>query len=276
MTFATLMVHIDQCDCAITRAQLACELASGFKASLLGVSGSQPKPPIAEPYTSIAKIAELMALECAAAANDIERAEARFRAIVGLRSGAKWRGALEAPVALIAAESRSADLIIVGRDASQASRRYAVDAGEVLMRAGRPVLVAPPVLKNVPIASRVVVAWKDSRESRRAAADALPFLKAANDVIVVEYCEDDDIAGARKRTEDVAAFLAHHTVKANPVAFSAANGSIAERLIAFSLREEAGLIVSGGYGHSCVHEWAFGGVTREMLNTSPICCLFSH
>ena len=38
----------------------------------------------------------------------------------------------------------------------------------------------------------------------------------------------------------------------------------------------ADLIVTGGYGHSRLGEFIFGGVTRELLMTSPICCLFSH
>jgi nucleotide-binding universal stress UspA family protein len=36
------------------------------------------------------------------------------------------------------------------------------------------------------------------------------------------------------------------------------------------------LMVAGGYGHSRLGEWAFGGVTRDLLAESPICCLFSH
>jgi nucleotide-binding universal stress UspA family protein len=40
--------------------------------------------------------------------------------------------------------------------------------------------------------------------------------------------------------------------------------------------EKADLIVAGGYGHSRLGEWIFGGVTHEMLAQSPVCCLLSH
>jgi nucleotide-binding universal stress UspA family protein len=40
--------------------------------------------------------------------------------------------------------------------------------------------------------------------------------------------------------------------------------------------ERADLIVAGGYGHSRLEEWLFGGATRELLAGSPVCCLFSH
>jgi nucleotide-binding universal stress UspA family protein len=38
----------------------------------------------------------------------------------------------------------------------------------------------------------------------------------------------------------------------------------------------ADLLVTGAYGHTRLGEWIFGGVTRELLTTSPICCLMSH
>jgi nucleotide-binding universal stress UspA family protein len=38
----------------------------------------------------------------------------------------------------------------------------------------------------------------------------------------------------------------------------------------------ADLIVAGAYGHSRLGEWAFGGVTRDLLTSSPVCCLLSH
>jgi nucleotide-binding universal stress UspA family protein len=36
------------------------------------------------------------------------------------------------------------------------------------------------------------------------------------------------------------------------------------------------LIVAGGYGHSRVREWIFGGVTRELLAHTPVCCFLTH
>ncbi len=40
--------------------------------------------------------------------------------------------------------------------------------------------------------------------------------------------------------------------------------------------ENINLVVAGGYGHSRLGEWAFGGVTNDLMAESPICCLFSH
>ena len=74
-----------------------------------------------------------------------------------------------------------------------------VAAGALLMEVGRPVLVAPPGIERL-AAKRVVVAWKDTREARRAVHDALPFLTRADEVLVAVVGPDADREGA----EDVA------------------------------------------------------------------------
>ena len=42
------------------------------------------------------------------------------------------------------------------------------------------------------------------------------------------------------------------------------------------LDEAIDLIVAGGYGHTRLGEWIFGGVTHDLLTRSPVCCLLSH
>lgn len=38
----------------------------------------------------------------------------------------------------------------------------------------------------------------------------------------------------------------------------------------------ADLLVTGAYGYSRLREWCFGGVTRDLLRGTPLCCLMSH
>jgi nucleotide-binding universal stress UspA family protein len=49
-------------------------------------------------------------------------------------------------------------------------------------------------------------------------------------------------------------------------------------LLAFKMAQEEGadLLVTGAYGHSRLGEWVFGGMTGDLIATSPICCLMSH
>jgi nucleotide-binding universal stress UspA family protein len=55
-----------------------------------------------------------------------------------------------------------------------------------------------------------------------------------------------------------------------------ARGPVATELLRFVQDEKVDLIVAGGYGHSRLGEWIFGGVTHELLAGSPVCCLLSH
>ena len=81
----------------------------------------------------------------------------------------------------------------------------------------------------------------------------------------------------RRHVEDVVRYLAHHRIKAElRVEIMPADGSGADQIIGFAEDEDADLLVTGAYGHSRLNEWIFGGMTRDLLTSSPICCLMSH
>ena len=124
---------------------------------------------------------------------------------------------------------------------------------------------------------RVAVAWKDSREARRAVSDALPFLQRADTVLLVEVCDKEDTASVERRLADVAAWLLRHGVKATASVTAATPNSVdAEQFLGLAERHKADLIVAGGYGHSRLGEWVFGGFTRALLAQSARAVLFSH
>jgi nucleotide-binding universal stress UspA family protein len=168
-------------------------------------------------------------------------------------------------------EARAADLLIIGRRHS----RDDADPGVIVLRAGRPVLLVPDTVATLPL-RRVVVAWKDTRESRRAVRDALPFLQEAKEVVLVEVGEDESQSQAKKNLADVAAYLVRHRVIVAAEVWRRPRGPVAAELLHVVQEEKADLIVAGGYGHSRLGEWIFGGVTRELLSASPVCCLLSH
>ncbi|MGT2466167.1 universal stress protein [Mesorhizobium atlanticum] len=66
-----------------------------------------------------------------------------------------------------------------------------VDPGSLVLRAGRPVLVAAQGAMDLP-ARRIVVSWKDTREARRAVADALPLMAMAEEVTIVAVDRNPD------------------------------------------------------------------------------------
>jgi nucleotide-binding universal stress UspA family protein len=121
-----------------------------------------------------------------------------------------------------------------------------------------------------------MVAWKDSREARRALFDAIPVLASAKAVNVVEAFEwEEERAAAVARVNDVAAWLALHGVKAAGSAVFSKDDAVADLATAAD-DLKAGLIVAGSYGHSRLGEWIFGGVTRFLLSQSKRTVLLSH
>jgi nucleotide-binding universal stress UspA family protein len=175
----------------------------------------------------------------------------------------------------VSREARAADLIIVGARHTGHSVHDLVDPGVILLRAGRPVLVVPETVAPLQLC-RVLVAWKDTRECRRAVRDALPFLQQAKEVLLLGIGEGESESNAKRTLSDVAAYLLRHGVAAVHQVWRPARGPVAAELLRHVQDEKADLIVAGGYGHSRVGEWVFGGVTHELLASSPVCCVLSH
>ena len=73
----------------------------------------------------------------------------------------------------------------------------------------------------------------------------------------------------------MAAYLAGHGVVAGGAITHAITAHVGAALLAIAGRKGADLIVAGGYGDSRLSEWVYRGATRELLPSSPICCLLS-
>jgi nucleotide-binding universal stress UspA family protein len=78
------------------------------------------------------------------------------------------------------------------------------------------------------------------------------------------------------RLRDVANYLARHRIETVTERVLPVDATAANSLLRFIENENISLIVAGGYGHSRLGEWAYGGVTRDLLAESPVCYLFSH
>ena len=149
-----------------------------------------------------------------------------------------------------------------------------VDIGDLVMQLGRPALIVPAVAGKVSL-ERVLIGWKDTRESRRAVLDALPLLKKADHVVVCEIAPEEGMAAARAHVGDVVSWLKRDGIKAEPGA-ALSTGDDATRLKAIAGDQAADVIVAGAYGHSRVREWAFGGITKDLLLRADRCAFVSH
>lgn len=278
MTCKTLLVAVDVGEDSDVRVRLACDLAAGLDAHLIGVCGVGVSAPVTDDlWTAGAMVGEAMTLFRDLADAEIRSAMARFHELVGgRRERSEGRGRLALPADLVVREARATDLVILGRRSAK-SPGHAADPADVLMAVGRPVLVVPPRPTRDLFERPAVIAWKDSREAQRAAAAALPLLRHVSVVHVVEFWDGDgDPAAPEARTADVVAWLRRHGLEAEGHVQSAAGVTAGQAILTFAEDQGAGLVVAGAYGHARLREWALGGVTHELLTQAAVCVLLSH
>jgi len=265
MSYASLLVYIEADTMPEHRVRLAAGLAGTFNATLIGLSALANPPPMVTDRAVTEELRERLARQ-----GDL------FRRIAGAdRHKLEWRAVLDFPVQALAREARSADLLIIGQSKTSVNAYRELNPGQAVLVAGRATLVVPEGVSSLR-ADHVVIGWKDRREARRAVRDALPLLQRATRVTLVEACPLGEDQTALARLDDVARYLSYHRVDTGSRVMLEQRGSGAEQLIRIAQEDGADLLVTGAYGHSRLGEWMFGGMTWELLATSPICCLMSH
>lgn len=275
MSYRTVMVSIVPGHDNSGAVAMATEIARSFGARLRGHAACRPIHAVCRDY---AIPADLFEEDRKQIAKHLRAGEDAFRKDTLAYGGPiDFRGGtcLEPLADHLAREAAGADLIVArmptegdGRDETRQP-----DLCDLVMQAGRPVLLVPSA--RLPAAlSRILVAWKDSREARRAIADALPLLTKAVEVIVVEIVSADDHTTAQESVARVAGWLTAHGVKAETrvVASSQANAS---QLSGIAKLAGVDLVVAGAFGHNRQGKWVLGGITSELLEGER-CAFLSH
>jgi nucleotide-binding universal stress UspA family protein len=193
---------------------------------------------------------------------------------------AEWRaekGPHIDPTGVVIEHSRSADLIVAGQtDPDWESSPLRDVAEHLALESGRPVLVVPYVGRYPEIGRNVVIAWKAGREAARAVFDALPILKQAEQVQILEI---DEGGGGRNGTSadtSIAVALARHGIKPAVRTSVAGEISVGDEILSRLADMGADLLVMGAYGHSRMRELVFGGVTRHIARHMTVPTLFAH
>ncbi|MFM9850343.1 MAG: universal stress protein [Hyphomicrobiaceae bacterium] len=204
------------------------------------------------------------------------------RAATGLPLVTEWR--LHEPkrpgfVEAVLEHARAADLLIVAQKESDWDYADMFDVPDWLaMDSGRPVLIVPKSGEMETIGERILLAWNNSRESARAAFDALPLLQRAKEVRVLCVEEPDkpqtasDVLGA-----EICAALARHGVNCTAEHIKPARrGEPGEELLAQVAQRGCDLLVMGCYGRSRLREFILGGASRHVLKHATVPVLMAH
>jgi nucleotide-binding universal stress UspA family protein len=273
-----IALYVDDRPLSARLAELAAVLARRFDARLVGVHvGSLLTLPLFLDTGPSAELLEALEAEMLARAG---RARAQFDAVLA-RSGVagEWRLDRTSLAGEALVHARHADLVMIGqhdpeREASTFAR---VSPADLVLAAGRPVLVVPHAGRFADAGQRVIVAWNGSREATRAVHDAMPILRAAREVAVltIENSAGDADPG-RWPGADIAAHLARHGVNVATRHAIGGEVSVADALLNLVADDGADLIVMGAYGTSRAREFVLGGATRDLLRTMTVPVLMSH
>ncbi len=172
---------------------------------------------------------------------------------------------------------RQADLIIASQGGMHSNNGCEPDFAErVVMEAGRPVLLVPNAGTFNSVAQNVVFGWNATRESARAAFDALPLLAKGAKAHVMWVDADRNAANGVLPGAELATTLSRHGIDAISEPFASSNIDVADALLNRVSDAGADMLVMGAYGHSRLRELVFGGATRKVLDTMTVPVLMSH
>ncbi len=216
MSYRSLLVQVDDNDQSDRRIRVAARLARAHGADLHGIYVTPARE--MTPFTSAMLPNSVVENRLRETGDAQAGAEKRFRAgaaaeqLTAVTWSAPAGPALEAAIL----NMRRVDIGVAGQPFPEDPD--AAFAGDVLygmlMQAGRPLLIVP-YLGDFPVVGRnVLIAWKETRESARAVSDALPFLKRADNVVVMPVSSPGgsvaEDAAVRVRNRGLSRSARHH------------------------------------------------------------------
>lgn len=269
MPLKDIIVHLDRGPGCTARFMAAIDLARRHKACLKGLYVIS-HPYYASPSVLEGDYAEVRSFFINAASKSGVMAEWLY---------VDWN-VVGVPLSeIIAFHAYSTDLLIIGQPGTgHSARRESQEVPErLILGSGKPVVVFPSAGNVFQFGTRIVVAWKGGRESTRAVHDALPLLKAASRVAIVAV-----VSGKTEQEREEACLaalrehLANHGIEAGTTIIDREKRSVADILLEQIGKEDADLLVMGGYTYSSRGMPVFGELSREMMNRMTVPILFSH
>jgi nucleotide-binding universal stress UspA family protein len=280
MTYKTILVHCDAGRAAAARTELAAALAERHQALLVGLHA---RPAFQAPvYDNGSFAMGMMYKDYEDALRESEAASSKTfaAAVKGKAITSEWRSADGYADDLLTVHARYADLTVVGQDDPGASTRLPVPSDlpeSVALATGRGVLVVPFIGASAAIGRNVLLCWNASRESARAATEALPLLQAAGAVTVLVVGAKTSVSGhGAEPGADAAIWLGRHGVKVTVQRDVAADADVGNLILSRAMDYGCDLIVMGIYGHSRLREVVLGGASRTVLASMTVPVLMAH
>lgn len=269
-----VLVHVRRCDAATPAGAVGLALAQRLGAWAIGLHivplapTAYASPEAVALYAGEADVQYRDALQC----DPFWRAQLDACGVDG-----EWQVAQGDSIESLCHASRWCGLVVVERP--QLDRNTPTGWGVVsrtVFGASAPVVVVPERAECATVGTHVVVAWNHSREAALAICGALPLLKCANHVSVLEGAPGESPFGLRYLPKlDLRAWFERRGIVATFQTFKAGKESGAALLDAAHAMK-GDLIVMGAWGHSRITELVLGGTTRHLFQHSDLPLLVAH
>lgn len=278
MAIREILVVIDSPATVPQLAGAAAALAGGSAVRLTGLYASGY--PFSTGYGDIGGTMQLVEAYLEAQRGEGSAAEAAFRAELAKRKlEGDWIYRESDPTGNAVALAALYDLVVLGQANPDAESTGALGLRpqEIVLGAGRPVLLVPYAGAFPEIGRRVLVAWNASREAARALHDAMFLFERADSVTVIEVGPPAPAAGAvRLAAADIAALLTRRGIAATAHTEVAGDIGVEDLLLSRASDLAADLLVMGAYGHSRLREFVLGGVSRGIFQHMTVPVLMAH
>lgn len=176
---------------------------------------------------------------------------------------------------VIAGHAALADLVVTGRNGH--ARQFAEPAigmlGDLLHWSRTPLLIPADEDRPFDPTGTALIAWDGSFQAANAVRSSVGLLKLASSVHVLHILEEEkEEAFPSTRLLE---YLSRHGIHAELSVIEAGvdvrdQAVISATLMARAKAIDAAYMVMGGYNHSRIGEYIFGGVTRSMLKGAPL------
>jgi nucleotide-binding universal stress UspA family protein len=279
MSFKTILVHVDLSSRRAQRLDAAFYLAEEFDAHLVALFALEglyiPSAAVAETGLQLERIAlELREREAEKARKEFDEKARKEQ-----YEKCEWRqGLTQDALEVVRWNARYADLIIAGQP--HKDDRGGLPVGfsqELVMSAGRPVLLIPYEGRWDRIGQRVLVGWNGSQEAARAVKDGVPLLPPADEVEVVIYDRRKVLPDPGDLPDhDIAAYLARHAARVTVSEEDSRGEDVGALILKRARVIGADVVVMGAYSHSRVREIVLGGATRTVLRSMDVPVLMSR
>ena len=212
-----------------------------------------------------------------AAAKDAKEQFDEFARLAGVKSESRLAEILTGgPLDNVLAHCRPTDLVMIGQsnpDKPEPMRELLIET--ILFESGVPVLLVPYIGSKSFEPNNVLIGWDGSSTATRAIHAAIPVLEKADKVTVL-VIEKKTNSEAGQPGAEVANYLARHNMNVTIDVVSNPQTGVADTVLNYVSDNSNDLVVMGGYGHSRMREFLFGGATREILEAMTVPVLMAH